>query len=129
MTKPNIGAIVSKYIELRDLKAQMKKEFDESVAPVQSAMDQLEGIILNNLEELGTEAFKTEAGTAYVSKRTSVTVADWDGFFGYVQANGLWHLLNHAANKTGVEEFAKENGDLPPGLNYRVERTVNVRRS
>jgi hypothetical protein len=129
MTKPNIKEIVSKYIELRDLKAQMKKEADAAVRPVQDAMDQLEAVILSNLDELGTEAFKTEAGTAYVSTRTSVTVADWDGFFGFVKDKEAWHLLNHAAGKTAVEEYAKETGDLPPGLNFRVERTVNVRRS
>lgn len=127
--KMDVAALTAKYIELRDLKAQMKAQADAAAAPVQEALEIIESALLKQMQETGTTALKTTAGTAFISERTSATVADWDAFLGFVRKNDLWNLLNHAANKTGVQEFAAQNNDLPPGVNWRVEKTVNVRRS
>lgn len=122
-------ALIEKYIELRDLKAQMKTEYENKLAPVQEALDKIEAHLLKTMETTGCNALKTGAGTAFIAERTSVTMADWDGFIAFVRKNELWNLLNHAANKTGVQEYAAANEDLPPGVNFRTERTVNIRRA
>lgn len=125
----DIEAVIGKYVELRDLKAQMKAEFDEKVAPVQTALDTVERVLLAHMQANGSTGVKTKAGTAYVKETTSVTVADWDSFFEFVRSNNAWVMLNKAANKTAVQEYAADRGDLPPGLNFRVEQTVGIRRA
>lgn len=124
-----LDEIIAKYIQLRDKKAQMKAEYEASVAPIQQALDKAEAAMLAIMQQQGVESFRTEAGTVYQSKRTSATVADWDSAFGFIQAEGLWNMLEKRVNKTAVDEYVAQHQDLPPGINYRSEITVGVRRS
>ena len=124
-----VDSLVEKYVQLRDKKASIKKEYDEKVAKYDEAMSKVEAVLLKHFEETGAESVKTGSGTAYKSSRTSATVADWDSFFEYVKGNELWHFLEHRANKKAVEEFKNEHQDIPPGLNWREEVVVNIRRS
>ena len=38
-------------------------------------------------------------------------------------------FLENRVNKTMVDQYKAANDDLPPGLNYRSEVTVGVRRA
>ena len=125
-----LSEAVSLYIQLRDQKAQMKAEFDESVAPLQAKMDKLEAKLLEVFNNTGMDSVKTEFGTAYSTVRTTASVADRDSFMDYVKANEEWALLEVRVSKTAVEQFRSANdNELPPGINIREERVVNVRRS
>lgn len=121
---------VSLYIQLRDKKAQMKAEFDASIAPLQEKMDKLEAKLLEVFNKTGMDSVKTEFGTAYASTRTTASVADRDIFMDYVKTNEEWALLEVRVSKTAVDQFRSANDDeLPPGINVREERVVNIRRS
>jgi hypothetical protein len=121
---------VSLYIRLRDQKAQMKAEYDAAVAPVIEKMEKLEAKLLEIFNTTGMDSVKTEFGTAYATTRTSATVADRDTFMEFVKAREEWALLEVRASRAAVEQFrAANDNELPPGVNLREERVVNVRRS
>ena len=121
---------VKLYIQLRDKKAQMKAEFDASLAPLNEKMDKLESKLLQVFSQTGMDSVKTEFGTAYASTRTSVSIADRDAFVNYIKESGDFNMLELRPSRSAVPEFAAANeGDLPPGVNMRVERVVNIRRS
>lgn len=125
-----ISEAVKLYIDLRDKKAQMKAEFDASVAEIVSKMDILEAKLLEVFNKTGTDSVKTEFGTAYSTVRTSVSAADRDAFLRFVQENGEWALLEVRPSKSAVEQFREANdNELPPGISLREERVVNIRRS
>ena len=125
-----LSEAVSLYIQLRDQKAQMKAEFDEQVAPLQAKMDKLEAKLLEVFNQTGMDSAKTEFGTAYSTVRTTASVADRESFMDFVKANEEWALLEVRVSKTAVEQFRSANdNELPPGINIREERVVNVRRS
>ena len=125
-----LSEAVELYIKLRDRKAEMKAEFDAQVAGIQEKMDKLEAKLLEVFNKTGTDSVKTPFGTAYVSTRVSVTTADREAFMNFVRANEEWSLLEVRPSKTAVEQFRAANGnEIPPGLNIREERVVNVRRS
>ena len=124
-----LDKIVERYVALRDRKAQMKKDFEESVAEITSAMDRLENAILQTLNEQGVESVRTQFGTAMKIRSTSVTVADKDSFKHWLHNTDQWHLADIRASKTAVEQFREENNDLPPGINYKEAITVGIRRS
>lgn len=125
-----LSEAVELYIKLRDRKAEMKAEFDAQVAGIQEKMDKLEAKLLEVFNKTGTDSVKTPFGTAYVSTRVSVTAADREAFMNFVRANEEWSLLEVRPSKTAVEQFRAANGnEIPPGLNIREERVVNVRRS
>lgn len=125
----HLDKIVERYIKLRDVKAQMKAEFDASVADINAAMDRLENAILQTLTAQGVESARTEYGTAYKSISTSATIADWDSFLSFVLENERFDMLEKRCAKTAIEQYRAANDDLPPGVNWKPAVTVNVRRA
>ena len=121
--------LVNKYIELRDAKAKLKAAFDAKVSKLEAVLDKIEAALLQEFTESGMESVRTKAGTAYKQTRTSAGVADWDATLRFIQENDLWHMLERRVNKAAVEQFKDANGELPPGLNWREEVVINVRRS
>lgn len=117
------------YLQLRDARAERKKQYDTLDEDDKGRQERIEGEILRRLNERGLDKMSaTDVGTAYRSKRTSATVADWDAFFSHVMDTESYQLLERRANKKAVEEFQEVNDDLPPGVNYTVMHTVNFRR-
>ena len=92
-------------------------------------LDKIEAALLAEFTESGIESLRTKAGTAYKQTRTSAGVADWEAVLRFIQDNELWHMLEKRVSKSAVEQFKDANGDLPPGLNWREEVVINVRRS
>jgi phage host-nuclease inhibitor protein Gam len=125
-----LSEAVTLYIQLRDKKAQMKSDFEASVAPITEKMDKLEAKLLDVFNKTGMDSVKTEHGTAYTAVRTTASVADREAFMDFVKANEEWSLLEVRASKTAIEQFRDSNdNELPPGVNIRSERVVNIRRS
>lgn len=124
-----LSEAVSLYIQMRDKKAQMKADFEASIAPLNEKMEKLEAKLLDVFNKTGMDSVKTEHGTAYTTTRTTASVADRDAFMEYVKANEEWSLLEVRASKTAVEQFKAVHDDIPPGVSIREERVVNVRRS
>jgi phage host-nuclease inhibitor protein Gam len=125
-----LSEAVTLYIQLRDKKAEMKSAFEASVAPITEKMDKLEAKLLDVFNKTGMDSVKTEHGTAYTAVRTTASVADREAFMEFVKANEEWSLIEVRAAKTAIEQFRDNNdNELPPGINIRSERVVNIRRS
>lgn len=124
-----LSEAVAIYIKMRDKKAQMKAEFEASVAPLTEKMDKLEAKLLDVFNKTGMDSVKTEFGTAYTTTRVTASVADKEAFMNYVKDHEEWSLLEVRAAKTAVEQFRSIHDDIPPGISMREERVVNVRRS
>jgi len=124
-----LSEAVAIYIKMRDKKAQMKADFDASVAPLDEKMEQLEAKLLDVFNKTGMDSVKTEFGTAYTTTRVTASVADREIFMNFVKDKEEWSLLEVRAAKTAVEQFRSIHDDIPPGISMREERVVNVRRS
>ena len=124
-----LSELVAKYIELRDKKAEFKAEYDSKVAKIEEALTKIEAVLLDTFDKTGLDSAKTEFGTAYTTTRTTASVADKDAFMEHVKAHNDWQLMEIRCSKTGVEQYKDANEDLPPGVNWRAERVVNVRRT
>jgi hypothetical protein len=124
-----LSELIDKYIEIRDKKAQLKAEYDAKKGKMDEALGKIEAVILKTFETSGMESAKTEKGTAYTSKLVTATVADPDVFMRHVIENQAWHMIEKRCSKVGVEQYRAEHDEPPPGINWREERVVNVRRS
>lgn len=121
--------LVEKYIELRDMKAKLKAKFEEKSSKLDAVMERIEGVILQQFNEAGVESMRTKAGTAYKQVRTSAGIADWDTTLDFVKGHEMWNMLERRVNKSAVEQYKDANGELPPGVNWREEVVINIRRS
>ena len=126
-----LDELVANYIKLRDKKSLLKKQYDEKVAKVDAVMDKMEAIILKTFQDSGIDSARTDAGTAYISTRTSATVASREELFQWIQEDFEERsiFLENRVSKVAVEQFKAANDDLPPGVNFRSEVTVGVRRA
>lgn len=124
-----LSELVAHYISMRDAKASLKAEYEEKLAPIEDKLNKIEAKLLEVFEQTGMESVKTDAGTAYKSTRTTVSVADRDAFMEFVKSGDHWSMMEIRAAKTAVEQYRAANDDLPPGVNWRSEVVVNIRRS
>jgi hypothetical protein len=124
-----MSELVEKYIQVRDKKAQLKAEYDMKASKLDEVMTKIEAKLLEVFENTGMDSVKTEFGTAYTSTRTAASVADREAFMTFVKSHDEWPLLEVRASKAAVEQYRAANDDLPPGINWREERVVNIRRS
>lgn len=124
-----INDLVAKYVALRDRRAERKARYDQEDSADLALQDKIEAVLLKHFNETGAESVKTEFGTAYKSSRTSATVANRDVFFTFVKTHDAYELLESRCNKTAVAQYKAANDDLPPGVNWREEIVVNIRRA
>lgn len=124
-----ISELVQKYVEVRDKKAQMKAEYDAKVAKVDEVLNKIESALLKTFDTTGMDSVRTEFGTAYTSTRSTASIADPDAFMTFCKENNAWHMLQKRVAQASVEQYKDEHEALPPGIDWRVERTVNIRRS
>jgi hypothetical protein len=124
-----IEDLIDRYIKLRDKKAEMKAAYELSVARIDDAMEKVENVIHQHLNANGLASVGANAGTAFKSTVSSATVNDRDAFMGYVRNAEAFNLLDVRANKTAIIEFRQANNDLPPGITWREEEVIRVRRA
>jgi len=124
-----LQALVERYIMLRDKKAEIVNAAKEKAAKLDDLIKKLEGALLLTFQQTGAESVRTAAGTAYKTTKASATVADWDAVLGFIKDNEMWNMLERRVSKEAVVQFREANNDLPPGVNWREEVTINVRRS
>ena len=127
MTK-DISIRVAQYVKLRDLIKIKEKEFKEALDPYKKALEDLNSVLLNHLNQVGANNVNTDNGTVYRTEKKSASLVDPKAFMDYVITNESWDLLDRKANVTAVAEFIKEQGTLPPGVNYSSAFVVGVRR-
>jgi hypothetical protein len=124
-----VSDLIGKYIAIRDKKDQIKAEYDQKVLAIDEALVKIENALLRTLQNTGVESVRTDFGTAYISVRNSCTTADKQAFLDYIRTNEDWGLLDARPMKSAVEQYQEEHGDIPPGLNWRSEQVVRIRRS
>lgn len=122
-----IDDIIVKYIAIRDAKDAAKKAFDAETERMKLALVKLEGMLLEKLDESGAESFKTEHGTAFTKRRSSVSVKDRDEFYKWAVATGNLGAIDMKANAKSVRELLQEGTEVP-GINYSESIQVGVRR-
>jgi len=120
--------VVAGYIKLRDRKSALKADYDAKIAKIDEVLDKIEAKLIAHFQETGLEAIRTDAGTAYRSTRVSAPVADWDALLAHILQTENYQLLERRVSKKAVEEYKSANDDLPPGVSWREEIVVNVRR-
>jgi hypothetical protein len=124
-----ISELVAKYVEVRDKKSKLKADYDADVAKIDKVLDKIEAALLKTFETTGMDSVRTEFGTAYTSTKTTASIADPDAFITFCKQNDAWHMLQKRVAQSAVEQYKDEHEVLPPGIDWRVEKTVNIRRS
>lgn len=147
----DIATMTGLYLKLRGAKKDLDEQAKAKMRPLNDSMAMIENYFLEKMNDLQVDSLKNPAGTPYKSEKVSITVADNQTFVGYVLGraladlpvtedakekiktvmieSGQLALIDARAAKSAIEALMEETHELPPGLNHRVEATVNVRAS
>ncbi len=121
--------LLQAYIQIRDARAVRKAAWTEEDELDKNRQSRIENEFLRRFLVDGTDNISASGlGTAYRTSRVSTTIQDWESFKDFVVAGQAWEFLEKRVNKTAVEEYKEEHGDLPPGVNWKESFTVNIRR-
>jgi hypothetical protein len=123
-------SLVKQYIELRERKSRLTKQYEEKKARIDTEMDEISQTLMAQLNETGATSIKTPAGMFIKQKKTRYWAADWPAMHDFIRDNGLSEFYEKRLNQREVRTFVEENPDTPvPGLNADASFTLTVRRS
>lgn len=128
MEKITADLVIQKFIETRDKIAEIEKECKAKVSDLKAMQDKRAEWLKGQMDVLGVESLKAAHGTCFTATQNSATVADWDAFREWVIVNEEWEFLEHRVSKTAVKQRLDEGEITPPGVNYTVLKTIQVRR-
>lgn len=120
---------IARYVELRDELASIKADYKAKEEEIKNKMFEIESGLKGVMDSLGMESIRTNAGTAYLHETVFMNTIDKSAFFDYCKENGRWDLLDVRGAKKSIEEFIKENQEVPPGIDLRRELTIGIRRA
>lgn len=121
--------MIKKYILLRRKIEKIEADHKKVLEPYVNVRSMLETALLAHLNETNLQSVNSEAGTAYKSVATSVTVRDWPKTLEYIRANELWDLLEARVAKTAAVEVVEETKKPIPGVTFAQAVVLRVRAS
>lgn len=124
----DIQKLVETYIKLRDRRKTRKAAYEMDDQKDKGYQEQIEQKLMAFFNETGGESFRTDAGTAYKTTRTSATVQDWPATLDFIKSHEAWDMLEQRVSKSFVETYIEENQEAPPGVGISRVTVVNVRR-
>lgn len=126
----DLSKIVKAHINIRDARAQLKKQFDEADVDLKAAQGKLENALLDHLNKHGMESVRTEFGTFYAQEEMTPSASDWNALYEWIKEHDAWEALERRIKRTFIKEYAEaHSGGLPPGVSVFRERIVRVRRA
>lgn len=121
--------MVKAYLNLRDARTALSREFDEADAKLKSKQELLESHMLTFLNANKMDSVKTGLGTFYRQTEIKPAGADWQAIYDYIRDNDAFEMLERRIKKTFVQEYMDANdGAIPPGVTVHREYVVRVRR-
>lgn len=129
MADIDIGAAITKYVELRDDLERIEKEAKLKKEPIAQAMETIASVLMKLANDQGVKSFKSAAGTAFIKATSRCGVGNWDETLKHIVENNAYNLLNRAVNKTAVEEYITAHEVPPPGVTWTVMNELQIRRA
>lgn len=125
----NLERLLRAYMGMREKKAELKREFDETESAIKNKMGLIEAQLLKMLNVAGSDSLKVKGiGQAYLAKKVQVKTTDWNAFHDFIFKTKQIDLLQKRVASRAVQEYVDAEGELPPGVDMTTERIVNVRR-
>lgn len=119
---------IGQYVAVRDALRAFDDGHKNKRKDFTVILDKLGAQIAAFINNNKLENIKSPAGTAYITHRSSASIADATAFMNFVIDNKLWDLLDKRANAKAVEAYATEHKVMPPGLNFSKLEDIGVRR-
>ena len=121
--------IIEAYVALRDKRSELKKSYDAEDGVLKEKQAKLEAWLLGKFEEVGSDSFKSGAGTAFRQVDTKVSCGDWLAFWPFMAEIGRYDFMEKRLSSKAIKDYIAEGNDPPPAVTLFNEYKVVVRRA
>lgn len=126
-SSPRFDELVRAFVELRKVVKEIEDRHKQELAKPLRLKELLTEELLEGLASTGQEMARTQYGTVSAAVRVTPSCSDPNLFIAYVRENDAYELMDRRPNGTACAEFAREHGQLPPGVKVSSVRYINVR--
>ncbi len=128
VTFKSIDEAIRHYVDERDSLGDFMKAANAHEAAVKGRLEKISMWLRDKGDELGTDSFKTQSGTAYRNVKVSYRMGDWNEFIAWIKRTDNFQCLEKRVAKNATKEVHDDTGEIPPGVEYVAEVEFNVRR-
>lgn len=126
----DFNQITKAFLNLREARAALRKDYDEQDAKLKENQRTLENLMLDHLNTSGMESVRTEAGTFYKQESLKPSGSDWAAFYRWIVENDAWEFLERRIKSAAIKEHMEmHDGTVPPGVSVHREYQVRVRKA
>jgi hypothetical protein len=131
MSEFNTEELVEAYINIRNQREKLLREYEEADRALKSELQQLDVALLEICNNINADSIKTGHGTVSRRLNEKFYCTDWDHFYKFVIDNEAPQLLEKRVAQSNFREFlSQHSGDgLPPGINTMREFVISVRKA
>lgn len=115
------GALIDRMHNLRE----EKRKLEAQVSVIKTEYDALEIQLIETLDKLGTTIADGKFASVKIKESVVPQVEDWDKFYGYIQKNKYWHLLERRPSAVACRELFESKGSIP-GVEPFVKRSAGL---
>ena len=105
-----------------------KKRLNDRITEMNKEIRDLEHRIWALMDEDELLKFTTNDGTIYLSPQIVPKVVDWDAFYGYINRNQAYHMLERRPSRAAFRELYEAHKPVP-GVEAVEYDEVRTRRS
>lgn len=136
--------LVTAYIKMRDQKSKLVRAHKDEIGVLDEKMDKVAAVLSKMMDEVGTDSFKTSAGTAFKTTKDQTGVLEIEEFREFLALEAAsgdkdlaskiydsfpWHFFTKAVSKPSVIAYMKDNdGRTPDGIRYEQFIETQVRK-
>ena len=128
--KALLARIINAFINIREKRSVLKREFDQADGVLRKNLDFLEAKLLAMMNEIGSDQLTVRGlGMAIRTTNYRAEARDWKAITEYITESGDIEVLQRRLALGHIREFQDAHGHLPPGIDLTAEIAVTVRRN
>lgn len=121
--------LVATFLKIRDESAAHAKAYEAEHKRFTDAQSAIQEELLRRMNERGNDGFKTSHGAVYRAETVRCSMADEAVVWDWIAKNQAFDAVEKRIKSTFVQDYIKEHGEAPPGVNVFREFSARVRAS
>jgi hypothetical protein len=121
-----IDEVIKEFVGIRDRLDAKRKIFKAEEKADKEELEKLSMWLRDKADELGTNSFKTDYGTAYKSTKTYARVGSWDKVLDFIKSTDNWHMLEKRISKINTMEVIDTLGIEPSSIGVDLGADVDM---
>ena len=123
-----VDALIETSIDARNQLATDRKGYKAREAKVKLHLSMISMMLMDKADKAGgVDTLATDKGTAYRKVKETFSVSNWADLCEYVKLTGNFSVLQKRVSPNAVKEVREQEGELPGGIEPRVEVEFAVR--